>query len=267
MISIKELSNLRDRRALITGATGGLGTVFAETLAELGADLILVDRPGSDFNTLLSSLKDKWEVSVEHFYCDLESREDRINLISDVKKISKKLNILINNAALVGSADLSGWTVPFEDQSIITWQKAFEINLTAVFELCQGLSPLLRKGIGSNIINVSSIYGIYGPDWNLYNDTNMGNPAAYASSKSGLIGLTRWLATTIAPEVRVNAIAPGGIYRNQPAEFVRRYVEKTPLERMATEDDFRGVIQFLASDLSKYVTGQVLTIDGGFTTW
>jgi NAD(P)-dependent dehydrogenase (short-subunit alcohol dehydrogenase family) len=95
----------------------------------------------------------------------------------------------------------------------------------------------------------------------------MGTPAAYASSKCGLIGLTRWLATTISPEVRVNAIAPGGIYRNQPSEFVKRYVDKTPLGRMATEDDFRGVIQFLASVLSKYVTGQVLTIDGGFTTW
>jgi len=267
MSSVKELSDLRNRLALITGATGGLGTIFAETLAELGADLILVDRPGSDFNTLCNSLVYKWGVNVEHFYCDLESREDRINLISDVKKISKDLHILINNAALVGSADLTGWAVPFEDQSITTWQKAFEINLTAVFELCQGLAPLLRKGIGSNIINVSSIYGIYGPNWNLYHNTNMGNPAAYASSKSGLIGLTRWLATTIAPQVRVNAIAPGGIYRNQPSEFVKRYVEKTPLGRMATEDDFRGVIQFLASDLSKYVTGQVLTIDGGFTTW
>jgi NAD(P)-dependent dehydrogenase (short-subunit alcohol dehydrogenase family) len=267
MSSIQELSDLRNRRALITGATGGLGTIFAETLAELGADLILVDRPGSNFNNLRNSLVNKWGVNVEHFYCDLESRKDRINLISDVKKISKNLNILINNAALVGSSDLTGWSVPFEDQSIDTWRKALEINLTAVFELCQGVAPLLREGIGSNVINVSSIYGILGANWSLYHDTNMGNPAAYASSKSGLIGLTRWLATTISPEVRVNAIAPGGIYRNQPAEFVRRYVEKTPLKRMATEDDFRGVIQFLASDLSKYVTGQVLTIDGGFTTW
>jgi NAD(P)-dependent dehydrogenase (short-subunit alcohol dehydrogenase family) len=95
----------------------------------------------------------------------------------------------------------------------------------------------------------------------------MANPAAYSVTKSGLIGLTRWLATTISPDVRVNAIAPGGIFRNQPDEFVKKYSSKTPLERMATEDDFRGIIQFLASDLSSYVTGQVISVDGGFGVW
>jgi NAD(P)-dependent dehydrogenase (short-subunit alcohol dehydrogenase family) len=95
----------------------------------------------------------------------------------------------------------------------------------------------------------------------------MGNPAAYSASKSGLIGLTRWLATTIAPDVRVNAISPGGIYRNQPENFVKKYSDRTPLKRMATEDDFRGVIAFLASDMSKYVTGQVIEVDGGWGVW
>lgn len=79
--------------------------------------------------------------------------------------------------------------------------------------------------------------------------------------------MTRWLATTIAPEVRVNAISPGGILRNQPEEFVKRYESKTPLARMATEDDFRGILGYLASDLSKYVTGQVFQVDGGWGTW
>ena len=108
------------------------------------------------------------------------------------------------------------------------------------------------------------MYGLHGPDWNLYKDTKLGNPAAYTTSKSGLIGLTRWLATALAPEVRVNSIAPGGIYRDQPEVFVNRYSKKTPLGRMGKEDDFRGVIAYLASDLSKYVTGQVLSIDGGW---
>jgi NAD(P)-dependent dehydrogenase (short-subunit alcohol dehydrogenase family) len=92
----------------------------------------------------------------------------------------------------------------------------------------------------------------------------MNNPAAYMASKSGLIGLTRWLATTTAPKIRVNAIAPGGIFRSQPEEFIRRYSSKTPLGRMANEDDFRGAISYLASDLSNYVTGQVLSVDGGY---
>ena len=95
----------------------------------------------------------------------------------------------------------------------------------------------------------------------------MGNPAAYAVSKGGLIQLTRWLATTSAPDVRVNAISPGGIFRNQTEVFVKRYVNKIPLERMAIEDDFRGVIAFLGSDMSSYVTGQNLMIDGGWGAW
>lgn len=95
----------------------------------------------------------------------------------------------------------------------------------------------------------------------------MSNPAAYSASKGGLIQFTRWLATTIAPDIRVNAISPGGIFRNQPEVFVKRYEAKTPLGRMATEDDFRGVVAFLASDMSRYVTGQNLVMDGGWGVW
>ena len=92
----------------------------------------------------------------------------------------------------------------------------------------------------------------------------MSNPAAYAASKGGLIQLTRWLATTISPRVRVNVISPGGISRNQPKEFVQRYEAKTPLGRMANEEDLRGAIAYLASDMSKYVTGLNMIIDGGW---
>jgi len=95
----------------------------------------------------------------------------------------------------------------------------------------------------------------------------MANPAAYAASKGGLLQLTRWLATTLAPKIRVNAISPGGIARNQPSSFVERYEARTPLGRMATEDDFRGAIAYLASDMSAYVTGQNLRVDGGWGSW
>ena len=264
MTSIKELSNLTNRRALITGACGGLGRIFADTLAELGANLILVDLPGSEFTSMSHELSNKWKISVEHFECDLAIQDQRINLISNLKETLPNLSILINNAALVGTSDLKGWIDSFEEQSVDTWRQALEVNLTAVFELCQGFLPLLKKGAGANIVNITSMYGLHGPDWNLYKDTKLGNPAAYTTSKSGLIGLTRWLATALAPEVRVNSIAPGGIYRDQPEVFVNRYSKKTPMGRMGKEDDFRGVIAYLASDLSKYVTGQVLSIDGGW---
>lgn len=267
MNTIKELINLKGRRALITGAAGGLGKVMADTLAELGADLVLVDRPGSDFENLAETLTHRWGIKIQHRICDLEQQAQRTELIDWLKNGGKGLNILINNAAFVGTSELQGWAVPFEEQTVETWRRALEVNLTASFDLCQRLTPLLKGAEGASIINIASIYGEYGPDWSLYEGTNMSNPAAYGASKGGLIQLTRWLATTIAPSVRVNAISPGGIFRNQPEAFVKRYEAKTPLGRMATEDDFRGAVAYLASDLSKYVTGQNHTVDGGWGVW
>jgi NAD(P)-dependent dehydrogenase (short-subunit alcohol dehydrogenase family) len=265
--TIRELSNLKGRRALITGATGGLGKVMADTLAELGADLVLVDRPSSDFGIISADLAERWGTKVEHYFCDLEFQEQRSELMNWLKGNEQGLNILINNAAFVGTSDLQGWGAPFEQQSIQTWRRALEVNLTSVFDFCQGLTPLLMNAEGASIINIASIYGLYGPDWSLYEGTSMSNPAAYGTSKGGLIQFTRWLATTIAPSVRVNAITPGGILRGQPEAFVEKYVSRTPLHRMANEEDFRGVTAYLASDLSKYVTGQNFAVDGGWGCW
>jgi NAD(P)-dependent dehydrogenase (short-subunit alcohol dehydrogenase family) len=268
MSTLKELGDLRGRRALITGACGNLGKVIAETLAELGADLVLIDRKGSNFDAISRNLLERWGVVVQTQFCDLEQEEQRVTLIANlIAESGKSIDILVNNAAFVGGADLEGWSLPFELQTVDTWRRALEVNLTAAFQLCQGLTPMLKKSDGPSIINIASIYGVYGPDWRLYEGTNMGNPAAYAASKAGLIQLTRWMATTIAPTIRVNAISPGGISRNQPREFTEKYELRTPLARMATEDDFRGAIAFLATDLSRYVTGQNLIIDGGWGIW
>ena len=265
MTTLQQLMDMRGRRVLLTGATGGIGRVMADTLAELGADLVLIDRPGSDLDSLASELTEKWTtISIS---CDLESEEARNELIEKVKQDGLGVSCLINNAAFVGASDLQNWIVSFEEQSLEVWRRALEVNLTAAFHLSQGLAAELRKAMGANIINVTSIYGEYGPDWRLYEGTGMGNPAAYGASKGGLNQFTRWLATTIAPDVRVNAVSPGGVYRNQPEKFVSRYTERTPLKRMATEEDFRGAIAFLASDLSQYVTGQVLRVDGGWGEW
>jgi NAD(P)-dependent dehydrogenase (short-subunit alcohol dehydrogenase family) len=265
--TMKELSNLQGRSALITGAAGHLGKVFADTLAELGSNLILVDLPGSNLEEFSSVMSERWGIRVHTKYCDLEISSQRAELITWVKEIAEPLHILVNNAAFAGTTVLPGWSAPFEEQSLETWRRALEVNLTAIFHLCQGLTPLLKKAKGSSIINIASIYGVYGPDWSLYDDTNMSNPAAYGASKGGLVQLTRWLATTIAPEVRVNSISPGGILRSQPALFVNRYAQNTPLGRMASEDDFRGAVAFLASDMSGYITGQNLIVDGGWGTW
>lgn len=267
MTTLAALMNLRGRRALLTGAAGGIGRVIGEALAELGADLVLVDRPGSGCASIARALESAWDVKAVVLDCDLEQDVQRAALIESVSTDGGGLDVLINNAAFVGTSGLEGWVTDFERQRVDTWRRALEVNLTAVFDLVKGLAPLLRKSRGGSIINIASIYGSLGPDNSLYADTVMGNPAAYAASKGGLLQLTRWLATTLAPEVRVNAISPGGVFRNQPDVFVQRYAQRTPLQRMATEEDFRGAVAYLSSDLSRYVTGQNLAVDGGWGTW
>ena len=258
---------MQGRRVLVTGANGSLGRIIAETMAEFGADLLLVDRPGTDFDGLggiLSRYKGREDRCMT---CDLELQEERDKLADSVRVDGRGLNVLINNAAFVGTSDLEGWSLPFEQQSVETWRRAMEVNLTAAFDLSKQFVELMRTSNGASIINVGSIYGMQGPNWKLYEGTTMANPAAYAASKGGLIQLTRWLATTLAPHVRVNCISPGGIFRNQPKAFVNRYETLTPLGRMATENDFRGVFAFLASDASQYVTGQNIVVDGGWGVW
>lgn len=267
MATISELLGLKGRRALITGAGGNLGKIIADTLGELGADLVLVDRPGSGLESQAEILGRRWGGDVLCRYCDLEDQGQRTDLVMGLVQSGASVDILVNNAAFVGTSGLQGWVGPFEEQSVETWRRAMEVNLTAAFHLSQLLIPLLQARGKGVILNIGSIYGVVGPDMRLYENLSMGNPAAYAASKGGLIQLTRWLATVLAPDIRVNCISPGGIFRNQPDAFVERYVARTPLRRMATEDDFRGGIAYLASDLSSYVTGENLMVDGGWAVW
>ena len=266
-MSIQKLMDLNGRRAMVTGATGGLGTVIAESLAELGSDLILVDRDKAEIEALQSRLSEAFGVSIIGSVCDLEQQDQRKVLIDGIVSDGQELNILINNAAFVGTTNLPGWNAPFTEQSVETWRRALEVNLVAPFELCRGMGQIMKHSRGANIINIASIYGQFGPDWRMYENTNMSNPAAYGASKAGLIQLTKWLSTTLAPDVRVNAISPGGVFTGQQESFVDAYSSRTPLRRMARYGDFAGGVAFLATEMAEYVTGQVLNVDGGWGVW
>ena len=265
MTTINELISLKGRRALITGALGGIGQEIALTIGELGGDMILLDKPNSVFDNLLSQLEEFDDIDVECIECDLERIDSRKHALDSILNSPKNLDILVNNAGFVAETGLTGLITDFEEQTLETWHRVMEVNLTTVFDLTQKLVPKLKQNQYGSIINMASIYGVDAPDYSLYEGTDMGNSAAYSSSKGGLVYLTKWLATTIAPYIRVNAISPGGVLRTQPQQFVDRYVARTPLSRMATNADMRGAIAFLASDLSAYVTGQNIVVDGGWT--
>ncbi|MDO8840800.1 SDR family oxidoreductase [Methanocalculus sp.] len=267
MKTISTLMQLDRRVAIITGAAGRLGSQICETLAELGADVVLVDMNEHGCNELAERIEARYNADVHKLITNLGSEDDVRGIPERVLSQYDSIDILVNCAALVGTSHLQGWTTPFSEQSADTWRLALEINLTVPFVLTQACSEALKATEHGSVINISSIYGIVGPDMRLYDQTAMGNPAAYAASKGGLLQLTRWLATILAPHVRVNAISPGGVWNNQPDPFHSKYVSRTPLGRMATEEDIKGAVAYLASDLSAYVTGQNLIIDGGFTIW
>lgn len=264
---LRELMDLKGRVALVTGACGGIGSVLASTLAELGAAVAVLDLDPEDCARTAGRLAAEHGVQASALAADLAEEAAVRQVPKRVRAALGGLDVVVHCAALVGTSALEGWAVPLAQQSAQTWRRALEVNLTAPFVLTQECSALLRASRHASVIFVSSIYGLLGPDWRLYEGTALGNPAAYAASKGGLLQLTRWFATTLAPEVRVNALSPGGVLRDQPQAFLDRYRERTPLRRLATEDDLRGAVAFLASDLSAYVTGHNLVVDGGWTSW
>ena len=264
---ISELMTMGGRTALVTGGAGFIGRAAGEVLAEAGANVVLADMDGAAAKETAEALAATFGVSASGVAIDLADEAAVRDLPVRVHADYGGLDVIVHAAAFVGTSDLEGWVVPFEEQTADTWRAAMDVNLTSLFVLVQAALPYLKeKGMGS-VIGLSSIYGVDGPDMRLYEGLDMGNPAAYAASKGGMIQLARWMATVLAPEVRVNTITPGGIYRNQPETFVKRYEDRTPLSRMGTEEDMKGALMYLASDLSRYVTGQNLIVDGGWTVW
>ncbi len=254
MRPLRELGDLTGRRALVAGGAGHVGRAAVDALRELGAHVAICD------------LEDRPD-GAQWIRADLAEEAEARRAMRVALEQLGGLEILVHCAALVGTAELDGWAVPFERQSVEAWRRALDVNLTSAFVLAQEAAPALGRSGHGSVILFGSIYGLAGPDPSLYDGTAMENPAAYGASKGGLLQLTRHLATVLAPEIRVNAISPGGVERGQPKEFQERYRTRTPLRRMATEEDLKGAVAFLASDLSSYVTGHNLVVDGGWTAW
>lgn len=256
---------MKNKTILVTGSSGHLGRSIVKQFANAGARLILADSKCSEETKQEIQRYESIGLSVKFLEVNLELQESRNNLADFVNKNSECLDVLVNNAAFVGDSALTGWNTDFQSQSIETWNRALEVNLTSAFDLSKQLFEKLKQAEDPNIINIGSIYASNAPKMNLYKNTDMHNPAAYASSKAGLLQLTKWLAVNMAPKVRVNMISPGGILRNQPQVFIERYSHSTPLARMATENDVSNSVYYLSTSLASYITGINLKVDGGWS--
>lgn len=278
-LSRKKLENLfriDGKVAIITGGAGLLGREFSFALAQYGAHVVVADIMDSKAKQLAEEITENGFPKASGIQVDVSDKESVQKMVEKVLHEFGHIDILVNNAAIDPKFDVShaGENInDFEHYPLELWNKGIAVNLTGVFLCSQAVAePMLRQGSGV-IVNISSTYGIVGPDQRLYERKELGSvrmykPVVYSVTKSAIIGLTRYLATYWAGKnIRVNALTPGGVFNRHDDEFVRRYSERTPMGRMADKSEYCGALLFLVSDASSYMTGANLIVDGGWTSW
>jgi NAD(P)-dependent dehydrogenase (short-subunit alcohol dehydrogenase family) len=267
------LFDLSGKSAVVTGAGGILGRHFAAALAAQGAALALVDIDGKAIDDLAQELSDRYTPRIIALQCDLSVPDDAGKMIRSAAAALGGLDIVHNNAATKGDS-LEAMFAPAESYAHETWRQHMAVNLDGAFHVMKSAGALmLEQGRGGSIISTVSIYGLLGADQRIYEGSNymgleINTPPSYAAAKAGLIGLTRYFAARWGSQgIRVNAIAPGGVESGQNETFKDRYGARVPMGRMARAEEIVGALVWLASDASTYVTGQVISVDGGLTAW
>lgn len=268
MRTIKKLIDLSGRRALIAGGAGFMGLAIAETLVELGARVAIMDLDSKACERRARELSRRKRGAAISVPCDLAHENQTRSAAREAVSRLGGLDILVHAVSYRPDAGENGWSVPLKKQTVRALESAVRVNLVSAFVLAQEAGTALSRSGRGSVILIGSIYGMLAPDWSLYAGTPLSNPVAYGASKGALLQTMRYLATELAPRVRVNAISPGGIRRGvQPAAFLKRYAARTPLGRLAFDEDIKGAIAYLAGDLSRYVTGHNLAVDGGWSAW
>jgi NAD(P)-dependent dehydrogenase (short-subunit alcohol dehydrogenase family) len=248
---IKELFSLKDKMVLVTGGAGKYGRCITEALAEADGTVITASRKGTADEFQRKDLK----VFAE--YLNQGDHDSIIALKNKIKGQYGKLDVLVNCAV---ARPMKSYDAPIED-----WEKSMKINATGLFDITREMAELIADSGGGTIVNISSMMGMFGPDLSNYEETDMGDPPGdYFFHKGGMLTLTRYFARVLADKkIRVNAISPGGLLANQPEQFLKNYTKKVPLGRLANDDDIKGVVVFLASEASSYITGENILMDGG----
>jgi NAD(P)-dependent dehydrogenase (short-subunit alcohol dehydrogenase family) len=259
MSNALDFFRLDHKIALVTGGAGIVGRPISQALAEAGATVIVASRREAPCRDFAEKLRARG-LRAESEELDLASEPSIAALRERILQRHSRLDILFNNAVARAGGDL-------RQASARDWEESMKVNSTGLFLACKMFSEPMQAQRSGSIVNVASIYGVVGPDFSVYEGTPLTNPVNYSFAKGGIISLTRYLASFLAPFlVRVNCLSPGGFRTaDTPAEFVPQYSRRTLLGRMAEEDDIKGPALFLASDASRYVTGQNIAVDGGWT--
>jgi NAD(P)-dependent dehydrogenase (short-subunit alcohol dehydrogenase family) len=241
--------SIKDKVIVVTGGNGLLGKEMVSIFRENGAIAISVDIYFE-------------KQSEDEYLVDITNEESVKSVIKLIIEKYNKIDGWVNNAY----PRTKDWGNKFEDILVESWRKNVDMHLNGYFICCQIILEQMKvQGFGS-VINMSSIYGLIGPDFTIYNDTNMTMPAAYSAIKGGLNNLTRYLASYFGKyQIRINTVSPGGIFDNQPETFVNNYNHKVPLKRMGTPKDIVSAVFYLLTDEASYVTGHNLVVDGGWT--
>lgn len=241
---------LKGKNIIVTGGNGLLGKEICNDIKMKGGVAINFDLEHSDSRK-------------ENFICDITNTTSIQKALSSAKERFGAINGLVNNAY----PRTSDWGIDFEDFSYESLKTNVDWQMNSYLHMCKLILPYLREYPNGAVVNMSSIYGVVGNDFSIYEGTDMEPPVAYSAIKGGLINVTRFLASKYGPEgLRFNCVSPGGIFDNQPEQFVKAYERKVPMRRMGNPKDIAPSVSFLLSEESKYVTGHNLIVDGGWTS-
>lgn len=244
------MGKLINKIIIVTGGNGLLGSEIITKLRDEGAICINVD------------INHKTSQDFSEIQCDITQPVSINTCIELVVAKFGRIDGLVNNAY----PRTKDWGAKFEDIEYNSWKSNVDWQLNSYFYFAQQVSKQMRLKRSGSIINMSSVYGIVGPDFTVYDNTEMTMPAAYSAIKGGIVNFSRYLASYLGPDgVRVNTVSPGGIFDNQNSIFVDNYNRKVPMRRMGLPKDISPAVAFLLSDDAGYITGQNLAVDGGWT--
>lgn len=256
---VRELFSLKAMSAVVIGGAGKIGSPMSEALAEAGASVFVASTRPEAHSARIKQLCAQQDLDIRLIRVEQSDEASVKACISEVTRLSKSPSILVN----------CGVERPMKnyfDDTTDAWDRSMNVNARGLFITCRAFSNEMAREGGGSIINVASVYGIVAPDWKIYEGTDIQTEPDYPYTKGGMIMFSKYLASMFASKnVRVNCIAPGGLFNHQPEPFYSQYVRKVPMGRMAYPDDLKGVAVFLASPASSYITGTVIPVDGGFT--